>query len=162
MNKFASKILVAAPIIPHSGNFGSGSQVTGVGKLGDLREVWHYLAMSFAVSLAVIAGIMVWLTSGDEPKDTPITSRPAEIRQAQHVPSVTDDNFLAALTANGADLTQTDMATHNAHVVCESLQAGVARSTIVDQIQTASHGFSHGDAWEFVALSIQYYCPQSG
>jgi hypothetical protein len=119
-----------------------------------------YLVTSFAVSLAVIAGIMVWLTSGDEPKATPIASRPAEIQQAQHVPSVTDNNFLAALTANGADLTQTDMATHNAHVVCESLENGVARSTVVDQIQAASHGFSHGDAWEFVALSIQYYCPQ--
>lgn len=90
------------------------------------------------------------------PAPPPVASPPHLKPPAQSV----DDRFLAALVNHGASPSQNRAALNNAHVVCNELTQGMAREKIVSQIYD-SGAPSEESAAIFVALSVQFYCPQS-
>jgi hypothetical protein len=89
------------------------------------------------------------------PSSTPIITAPTK-------PPSHDDSFIAALINHGAQIQQTDIALHNAHGVCDLLGQGVTSPDITDRVREAVDGYTETRAAIFVALSIDYYCPQYG
>jgi hypothetical protein len=128
-----------------------------------------YLLTSFAVSLAIVAGIMVWLTSGDEPKATPIAMppRPQYVDipgprpGVQTAPQTTDEKLLAEMRAHNIAVIKPDGAIKNASIVCTNLTNGVAWEVEVNAIVGVTPGYTYADGDEYVRLAVQLYCPQN-
>jgi hypothetical protein len=135
------------------------------------RAIVAVTALSaLALAIAAVTGVVVLLSPAPHPltaiRTSPVEAPPPKLLPITATPAPGsppagshDDQFLAALVNHGASTNSSHVDLNNAHAVCDELGRGVSRPDMTDQVREAGSPNGAGAA-VFVALSIDYYCPQ--
>ena len=118
-----------------------------------------------ALAIAAVAAVVVSMSA--MPRVDHYSIRPASVEQLppkptpRHRPPLPAgaNQFVAALINRGAEVTDSNIAVHYAHWVCDFLGNGFTRGEVAGAVRPKMR-YTEAQAATFVDLSIDYYCPE--
>ena len=123
------------------------------------------LAM-LALAMAAVAAVVVSMSA--MPRVDHYSISPASVEQLPPKPTPPPppsplpagaNQFVAALINRGAEVTDSNIAVHYAHWVCDFLGNGFTRGEVAGAVRPKMR-YTEAQAATFVDLSIDYYCPE--
>lgn len=121
-------------------------------------------------ALGVAGAILAYALTGGQSRAVntqPVTTAPVAAvtptpppLPAPHMSN--DDQYIAEMERNHIGVADPASVIKSAHILCANLLNGATRDDANRHLWDAvkDHGYTYADAVEYVALSIQFYCPQ--
>jgi Protein of unknown function (DUF732) len=120
-----------------------------------------------ALAIAAVAAVVVSMSA--RPRADHYSISPASVEQLPPNPTTPPapppplpagaNQFVAALINQGAEVTDSNTAVHNAHWVCHFLGNGFTLGEVARAVRPKMR-YTEAQAATFVDLSIDYYCPE--
>lgn len=117
-----------------------------------------------ALAIAAVAAVVVSMSA--MPRVDHYSIRPASVERLTPKPTTPPpplpagaNQFVAALINRGAEVTDSNIAVHYAHWVCDFLGNGFTRGEVAGAVRPKMR-YTEAQAATFVDLSIDYYCPE--
>jgi Protein of unknown function (DUF732) len=120
-----------------------------------------------ALAIAAVAGVVLVMSA--RPRADHYSISPASVEQLAPKPTTPPrppsplpagaNQFVAALINRGAEVTDSNIAVHYAHWVCDFLGDGFTRREVAGAVRPKMR-YAEAQAATFVDLSIDYYCPE--
>lgn len=148
---------------------------------GTTRSVTAVAVLAaIAAATAATAAVVVFLSPKPQPMASPYRIMPAPVEQAPPpaapeppapkpppppiaaapVKPPETPPFIAALNADGINISEPQGAIVNAHIACVNLGRGISKRVIVAEVKENTSNFTDSEAADFVDLSEAFYCPQ--
>jgi hypothetical protein len=124
---------------------------------------------TLALAMAAVAAVVVLMSL--RPRADHYSISPASVEELAPKPTTPPppppppplpagaNQFVAALINQGAEVTDSNIAVHNAHWVCDFLGNGFTLGEVAGAVRPKMR-YTQAQAATFVDLSIDYYCPE--